>query len=543
MQTRFPLIVFCALIISLNSCGQISKENLIDDVNQLKEFIEVVHPDPYYHGGGKVAFNKRYQDIIKAIPENGMNKEDFYVLVTPLVASVNDGHTWMRPAFSDNPYSPGGIPLYFGIVEEGLFVLAVPNNNLEHFIGYKLISVEGLSLNELVERCNKFMGADNNYLLLRNLAGTGKLWYRSDLQALIPKWQNKKKIRVTLQSLSGDTEEHILDIPGSIKYPLITKGSKFKLPSREKCDFVYTFLDDKKETALLVIDGMMSYREAFEMWISFGNGDAVNDAKDVYKRYNGQKAPKDTAGILKGVPSATEIFKNLVIEMKEAGTKNLLVDLRRNDGGNSFMYNILIYYMYGKEKLLEIKQYRYEIEKYSSVYFERNPNVKLSDLNNDNQIVLSEEDYNFESKYRTTKELISEEFHQEVALTQTFQNELESGYYNNYYLPENILVICGPKTFSSGYTMMYYLYRAGAEIVGTPSSQAGNCYGDVLSFKLKNSGLSGNVSHKQFLYFPEDKALGKILTPHYQITYDKIKSCNFDLNSEILYALELLKAR
>lgn len=87
---------------------------------------------------------------------------------------------------------------------------------------------------------------------------------------------------------------------------------------------------------------------------------------------------------------------------------------------------------------------------------------------------------------------------------------------------------------------MYYLYRAGAKIVGTSSSQAGNCYGDVLNFELNNSGLSFIVSHKQFIYFPENKDIGKILTPHYQITYDKIKSYNFDTNAEILYALEIL---
>ena len=260
---------------------QISRELLLQDVKQLAEIIETVHPDPYYNGGGKIAFNSLYQDVIGAIHNSGMSKNEFYLLAAQLVASVDDSHTWMRTPFSDNPYSPGGIPLYFDIIEEDLFVLGVTEKDLEHFIGYKLISVEGVSLNKLVERCNKLMGADNKYLLLRNLAGTGQLWYKSYLQSLIPEWNNKKQIRITLQSLAGDNQEYILNIPKSVSYPLISKGSVFELPSTEKCDFVYKFLDDKKETVLLVIDGMMSYREAFEMWISFGNSDALNDAKEI----------------------------------------------------------------------------------------------------------------------------------------------------------------------------------------------------------------------------------------------------------------------
>ncbi|MFC2103741.1 hypothetical protein ACFLS4_00120 [Bacteroidota bacterium] len=89
--------------------------------------------------------------------------------------------------------------------------------------------------------------------------------------------------------------------------------------------------------------------------------------------------------------------------------------------------------------------------------------------------------------------------------------------------------------------MMYYLYRAGAKLVGTPSSQSGNCYGDILNFELKHSKLTGNVSHKKFIYFPDDEEKGRVLKPHYMLSYDKLASYNFDLNAEILYAIELSK--
>ena len=49
--------------------------------------------------------------------------------------------------------------------------------------------------------------------------------------------------------------------------------------------------------------------------------------------------------------SGMETFRDLVTEMREAGTRTLLVDVRQNSGGNSFMSNILVYFLYGRETL------------------------------------------------------------------------------------------------------------------------------------------------------------------------------------------------
>ena len=123
----------------------------------------------------------------------------------------------------------------------------------------------------------------------------------------------------------------------------------------------------------------------------------------------------------------------------------------------------------------------------------------------------------------------------------TFKNEIETGILDNYYLPDNIYVVSTVNTFSSGYTLMYYLYTAGAKLIGTPSSQSGNCFGDILSFKLKHSKLTGGVSHKKFIYFPDDKNKGEVLNPHYLLKYDKLVAYNFDFNAEILLAIEIAK--
>jgi len=83
------------------------------------------------------------------------------------------------------------------------------------------------------------------------------------------------------------------------------------------------------------------------------------------------------------------------------------------------------------------------------------------------------------------------------------------------------------------------LYKLGAILVGVPSGQAGNCFGDVLMFKLNNTGISGQVSFKYMLTFPNDPEKGRVLRPNYELTYDKLASYGFDPNAEILLALEI----
>ncbi|MBU0618152.1 MAG: hypothetical protein KKI02_10580, partial [Planctomycetes bacterium] len=134
---------------------------------------------------------------------------------------------------------------------------------------------------------------------------------------------------------------------------------------------------------------------------------------------------------------------------------------------------------------------------------------------------------------------VEAEFADLVAKLPSFERVYRTGEYEARYCPEHIAVICSPDTFSSGWTLMYYLKKAGALVVGTPSSQGPNCYGDILPFTLKHSGLSGIVSQKRFEYFPDEpKAI--VLRPDYPLSYEKLAEYDFDPSAEIRYALEVL---
>ena len=122
----------------------------------------------------------------------------------------------------------------------------------------------------------------------------------------------------------------------------------------------------------------------------------------------------------------------------------------------------------------------------------------------------------------------------------TFYENYLIGEYDAYYLPENVFVLCSPYTYSSGFTFMSYLYKSGAKLVGTPSGQSGNCFGEPIQFELKNTGIPFTVSTKYFENFPNDSEAGKVLIPHYPMSYEILSKYGFDNNAELLYALDIL---
>jgi hypothetical protein len=539
-------LVACFTPLAAADAEKIDHDFLVADVRQLADLIEQVHPDPYINGGGKTAFHRRLQSALAEIPADGMTRVDFYRLLRPFVTALGDAHTWLQDAYDWTSGVPGGIPLYFGVVDTDLYVFAVPEEQYRPLIGALLISVEGVPLKELLNRSRAMVSAENEYQLLRNLAYSGFLILGPFLTDLIPGWRDKSHVQVVLRDKDGHEAGHSLPVLSQASGNWIKPDSRVKRPRPYPRGFEYTFLDPERKTALLVVDDMQSYREMYEGWMAGNPANAEPAIREMYKRISQSDAPDDIKAAMAGIPSATETFRALVQEMREAGTRTLLVDLRNNDGGNSTMYNILLYFLYGKEVLWRAKLQLTEIERYSEYYLERDSPEDFEQANRGRAVQLARTDYDFNGDWygRTRRDSsvvdqIKTEFElQELDRMPTFAVEYRSGKYERHYLPANVMVLSSPRTFSSGYTLMYYLFRAGAKIVGTPSAQAGNCFGEPVSFELQHSGLTGTISHKQFVEFHKDPEAGRVLRPQLPMTYDKLKSYAFDPNAEILLALD-----
>jgi len=509
---------------------RIEKTALIEDVRQLADIIESSHPDPYSYGGGRINFHRRLHLLLHSIPDEGMTTDEFIQALRPFIATVGDQHTSIYSDYSIDGTYPGGLPYVFGVSEQNLYIqIPFLQKDLE-YVGSILVSVEGIPVPELVRRFKNLEGCENNYFALRQFSRFNLL-FEPYLYELLPEWTNHDSISFTVKRPSGSLETLTRSLPVKINPPLHFPNSVIDLPETDDSGFLCQFIqpeDAGEEIAYLRVDHMQGFREAKERKVAGGT-------KEISKAE------------LEATPSATETFRSFVKEMKKKRSPSLIIDMRKNGGGNYMMAPILIYYLYGKDVLTSINKASTLSgggfgPRYSPLFFKTHSKITLDDINKNHEIPLRMGDIDFS---RIFGDLNSKE-ENPVRLKQyetcpLFYNEYRQETYSGTYCPPRVLVLMTPWTSSSGLDMALFLYRAGAELVGTPSAQAPNSWGELLEWQLKNSGIKGEVSHSFSIEFGDDPEKGRVLPVHFPLTYEKLKSYDFDVNAEFLYALELLR--
>jgi hypothetical protein len=519
------------------------KPQLIEDARELLCYLESVHPDPYRYSGGKVALHRRFQDMLQSLPSQGMSKDDFLLLLRPFVAAIKDGHTVLLRSRIDQGL--GLMPLSFASIERCLFVDGVPSDKDKALLGAKLLSLEGVPMAEMLGRMPNLLGIENEIhglTMLDLFVGQAPL-----LKEVLPEWRDLSNIRVQMELADGGTQERRFALRDKNAPPLIRAASKIEIPSMERTQFAYRFLSPDKKTALLKIDGLEAYRE---MWESAGRSrDITQELALIYQQILKREAPADATAALAGLPSAVETFRRLFTEMKAAGTEALIIDLSQNPGGNSLMADILTYFLYGTQKLAQIVTEERSVRKYSPFSFEALPGRSLDDINRQNAQVqsypLTENDYDFaEDRFKELflagKIDLATGMALKFAETRTFLAELQSGAYAGYYTPNKVIVTTSHDTYSSGFTLLRYLYKCGARVVGSTSAQSGNGFGNSTPVALKNTGIRLMISKDAYVVFPETPNERKQIIPRYELTYAMLKSYGFDPNAAVRYALELL---
>ncbi len=532
-----------------------TQEQLIQDTRELVNMIEFVHPDPYINGGGKIEFHRKFQSVLQAIPDSGMTLTNFVWLLQPLINSVGDGHTCVfHPFFNYDPEAPDGMALYFSVFsKKGLYIKGVARKEFEHLIGSKLISVEEFSVPELLKKTRQIYPTQNDYDALGNL--NAMLWESYFIKRLLPERADKNRLHIEIELTNGKRKKLDLDLTKKRTYPLIKKqASALDLPSTKECDFVYTFLNEDKKTAFLRIDSQERFREIIEYAIyhKFDNSTIRQFANPMYEKYNSNNAPADFDSLLAGIPSVTEVFKNLVIDMKNAGTENLIIDLSRNHGGQSILSQILVYFLYGEDKLIDSSKISFTIDKFSDYYFKIFEQANLNEINKkhleNHSYKLTGNDFDFNIEQERNLKLagtisldsIKKELNEEFKPYATFYKEYLPKQYDGYYTPKNIIVISSTRTYSAGFGTLADLYKCGATVFGIPSGQSANCFGNAVHYELSNTKLGGYISTKYIELFPEDSKKGIELMPHYPVTYDILKSYDFNPNTLYLYTLDFI---
>ncbi|HET8844732.1 MAG TPA: S41 family peptidase [Ktedonobacteraceae bacterium] len=526
----------------------LSKQALQEDVLQLTNLLVESHPDPYSAGGGTLAFHRRVQNILASIPEDGMTSSDFLRLLRPLVASVQDGHTSIRPSEKEGGQTVHPRPwLDWDVVEGQLYLAGVYRPEDGHFLGARLRMLEGLAFAQLIEGVSRVRGCDNEY---HRLVCLGRAFAEPEFLADILGCEAlPQQLHLTLQLPDGSEQTTVFPLSETAPGKVIQPATSVSMSDLNAAQLGWSFLDEQRKIACLRATSMSYYREAFEYSYAVGYQSHIHaNLKKTAQEVTSDPLPEDIAARIALIPSATDLLQELFGALRAAQSTHLIIDVRHNGGGNSLFGAMLLYFLYGLERLLSTDE-GYQIQRYSPLFFQANQNLKPADhqdaLQNGGYDFSMEKAWQIGQHQKRSKEDLDHEYQdlrRIVARTPTFSALLEQQLWEATWTPQ-VLVLTSADTYSAGFDLVLALYRQGADVIGVPSAQAANCFIDGLWYQLKHSQLEGWISYKRSLGFPDDAERGKLLRPHIELSYAYLASQGFDPHATVRLALEHLKGQ
>jgi len=549
------LILTILILIGIGNivAQQLSHEQLIEDSRQMIGIIESCHPDPYINTGGKIGFHLSFHRMLEELPEEGMSAEDFWWKLSAFLANMKDGHTYLYPLNQPNPDN-GAIPMQFTVMSDSVLVIKrVYNEDYFQYVGCQVLKINELKIDSLLKKISLIYPMGNYFDRFRNLKTY--LWYGDYFQRLFPDWNAGDPITIELL----DNKSQVINIKvstGKISYKAANANeSSIELPGTKKCDFVFDWINKDESIAYIRIDKQDEFREYAEMEIDglkeIQNPETLKGyrqeflmyAQKWHERYYGDKGPDSLELVIEQLPSFTEFMRKVVKKLKDNQTDNLIIDLRNNRGGVSLMSDILIYFLYGKEKLGELHNDSYEVTYLSPIAIETASSLKPENIRKSRvegtTILPQSGDYDFYTmdlwKNRNKNQLwplVPASFFES---TSTFYKEYDSGEYAGFYTPKNIYVIGSDNTFSAGFETLARLVKCNAVFVGVTPAQSGNCFGMAIEpvSGLKNSKICVNVSVRRINIFPEDEERGYQLNPDMPMSFHEYKKYALDINTPI----------
>jgi hypothetical protein len=277
----------------------------------------------YLHQKLEKRHSNLYHDISKEDFSNGINElkelsgkiddKELIVRISELVAIVKDAHTWLHPGYQEK-WLFERLPINFDYFEDGLFIIEA-DENYKHLIGSKLISINGNPVKKVISKVKLIGYNENEFTQLLSItrfivypAVLKRFGFINDKAEVSLELQSKKSInKVIIRPLQNDSINWIKFTKAHENLPVIYKNN----------DSIYWSEYLPKENLFYI---------------------QLNSCRE----------------------SDTHTFSNLsneIIAQTERNEPNKLVlDLRRNVGGNSKLTFPLIYALMHYEKQLPNSQ-------------------------------------------------------------------------------------------------------------------------------------------------------------------------------------------
>jgi len=402
-------------------------KELQEDIDYLFKEYEEIHPNLYaYVDESEVKYDI---EELKSQITGPMNLKDFSKALNPVVANIKDGHTrvkietYIKGHFNDNRGTKGVYYLPFTVScrDQKIYI----DDSLEAYIpvGVEILSINGVSRDEIYKETIKHMPGFNPAFNEVKLEGKFPMYYWLEF---------------------GSAKEY------EIIYLCDGENIATTVPSytyRQYADLQYVVSQDKSDDFWYKIENDTCYLEF-----------------NVFSDYN--------------------LFDSFLVKMfteiEEKGVENLVIDIRKNGGGNSMLGNLLFSYIY--EDGFRMWS-RCEVKISEQLRSQRD----YADYHTGN----IGEVLNFDSEFYRT------------AIEHPFDG--------------NVFVLIGRRSFSSAsdFAALVKDNNAGV-LIGEKTGGLVSNYGDFVSIKLPNTGIKASSSFRYFVRPNGDTTLAAV-APDFEV--------------------------
>jgi hypothetical protein len=282
-------------------------EQLKSDFELLRDALEEGHGG-LYHYTPKEELNQQFDRILKRLDQS-LTEVDFFRLLAPLIANINDGHTGILLSPSYRTYlenEPVLIPFNLRFIDQKTYIFRNYSQDEDFIVGGEVISINDRPISEILEQMMTVISSDGHvqtskYRRLENTARFGEtynlLFGKTTSYSIVYRSPDNNKLETI--EVEGVTQKELNRIFEE-RYPDAAKN----LPPIE--------LEYRGDTAILTIR-------------TFGDGPYQRD-KISYPLF------------------LRKSFK----EFKEKNIQNLVIDLRNNGGGSDLYGKLPVAYLIDK---------------------------------------------------------------------------------------------------------------------------------------------------------------------------------------------------
>ena len=462
----FLNILFGCLLFSVEASSQelIKKSAIAQDMQYMVRTIENVHPDPY-HSISKEKFYSIRDSVLQSFPDS-LTTIDAWKGFAFLVASLNEGHSDVRLPNEIGPALDNGSILLFPVLisqftSEGLVVRAdlSPDSVLRK--GDTIVAINGIPATEIAERLCSTVGGLRNWRELVARQDFAMQLFMHGIKAPYALTYRHNGIAAT-KTVEALTKQNLIAALSNLRKSTVTTSNE---PYR------FTRLDNNV--------GYLDFKTMSVPYEPF-----------------------------------TKFLEETFAGIKENPVSGLIIDLRRNGGGNSLLGYSLLTYITDKPFRMGAGSKWKVSEEYRQ--------LNLADL------TATAEKSKYVKKYLSLPagEILPQE------------SQPEKPKNNHLRFKGKVCVLIGPNTFSSANMTANAVQDFNlATLIGEASGEPANDYGELYKGVLPNTKISFVTSSKMFVRANGDAFDKNPVLPHIAVKQNPASDKDDVLN----FAIEWIK--